>query len=131
MSVEVPMAEGRSLFERLGGEAAIEAAVVRFYEKVIADPVTAPFFARLDLPAQIRKQISFMATAFGAPKAYRGRDLRTAHQKLVREDGLSDVHFDAVALHLKATLKELGVADDLIAECLAIVGSVRDEVLDR
>ena len=69
------MAERRSLFEKLGGEAAIEAAVVRFYDKVIADPLTAPFFARLDLPTQIRKQISFMATAFGAPKAYQGRDL--------------------------------------------------------
>jgi hemoglobin len=125
------MAEGRSLFERLGGEAAIEAAVVRFYDKVIADPLTAPFFARLDLPTQIRKQISFMARAFGAPKAYQGRDLRTAHQKLVHEDGLSDAHFDAVARHLKATLQELGIADDLIAECLAIVGSVRNEVLDR
>ena len=125
------MAEGRSLFERLGGEAAIEAAVVRFYDKVIADPLTAPFFARLDLPTQIRKQISFMARAFGAPRAYQGRDLREAHRKLVHEDGLGDAHFDAVAGHLKSTLQELGVADDLIAECLAIVGSVRDEVLDR
>ena len=100
MSVEPKMAEGRSLFERLGGEAAIEAAVVRFYDKVIADPLTAPFFARLDLPTHIRKQISFMARAFGAPKAYQGRDLRVAHRKLVQEDGLSDAHFDAVAGHL-------------------------------
>jgi hemoglobin len=120
-----------SLFERLGGEAAIMAAVDLFYGKVLADEVTRPFFAGLDMPAQTKKQVAFMAWAFGGPEAYKGRDLRTAHRRLVAEMGLNDAHFDAVAKHLKATLEELGVAKELIDEALGIVAGARTEVLDR
>jgi hemoglobin len=125
------MMQPPSLFERLGGEGAIESAVSLFYEKVSADPVTAPFFVRLDMRAQVRKLIGFMTHAFGGQAAYTGRDLRTAHRKLVQMEGLSDVHFDAVARHLQATLEELDVPRDLIAECLALVATLRGEVLDR
>lgn len=55
-----------------------------------------------------------MAWALGAPVEYKGRDLRTAHAQLVRERGLSDRHFDAVAGHLGATLRELGLGDELV-----------------
>ena len=34
----------KSLYERIGGEAAIVAAVELFYEKVMADPRTRSFF---------------------------------------------------------------------------------------
>jgi hemoglobin len=119
-----------SLYDRLGGEGAIEAAVGIFYDKVLADALTAPFFARLDMPAQVRKQIAFMTRAFDGPSQYMGRDLRTAHQPLV-ERGLSDVHFDAIAGHLQSTLKELDVPDDLIVECIGLVSRLRDEVLGR
>ena len=120
-----------SLYERLGGEAAIMAAVDLFYDKVIEDPLTRPFFEGLDMVAQTRKQRAFMTLAFGGPDELKGRDLRTAHAHLVKERGLSDMHFDAVAGHLKATLDELGVAPALVAEALAVVGSTRDQVLGR
>ncbi|MEN9580142.1 MAG: hypothetical protein RJA70_3151 [Pseudomonadota bacterium] len=120
-----------SLYERIGGESAIMAAVELFYEKVIEDEVTRPFFAGLDMAAQTKKQMSFMAWALGGPHKYKGRDLRTAHAKLVADQGLSDVHFDAVAGHLQATLQELGVADELVAEAIQIVAGTRNEVLGR
>jgi len=118
-----------SLFERIGGEAAVMAAVDLFYKKVLDDPLLAPFFRELDLAAQVRKQVSFMGWAFGSGHVYRGRDLREALARLVRERGLGDVHFDAVAGHLDATLRELGVPDDLVTEALTIVASVRGQVL--
>jgi len=124
-------AASASLYERLGGEMALMEAVDVFYSKVMADSVTRPFFEDLDMAAQTRKQLAFMARAFGGPKEYEGRDLRSAHAKLVREKGLSDVHFDAVAGHLEATLRELEVAEGLISEALTIVASTRAEVLGR
>jgi hemoglobin len=117
-----------SLYERLGGEAAVEAAVVRFYEKVMADPTLVGFFDSLDLGAQIQKQISFMTMAFSGPTKYTGRDLRTAHAKLV-ERGLGHAHFDSVAKHLSETLDELGVAAPVRDEVLTIVASTRNDVL--
>jgi hemoglobin len=120
-----------TLYEKLGGEAAVLAAVDGFYKRVLGDPLTAPFFDETDMNAQARKQMSFMAHAFGGPDEYKGKDLREAHAHLVRDRGLTDAHFDAVASHLKATLEELNVADDLIAEVMALVGGTRGEVLDR
>jgi len=119
-----------SLYERLGGEAAVLAAVELFYQKVMADALTRPFFEKLDMTAQTKKQIAFMTRAFGGPDMYKGRDLRESHAALVAK-GLNDVHFDAVARHLGDTLAELGVQADLIQEVLAIVGGTRREVLGR
>jgi hemoglobin len=125
-----PPAAPPSLYLRLGGEAAIEAAVVSFYDRVMADEAVAHFFQHMDMPGQIRKQIAFMTMAFGGPSQYSGRDLRTAHAKLVK-DGLSDAHFDRIATHLSDTLAELGVDDRTTAEVMGIVGSTRGDVLGR
>jgi hemoglobin len=120
-----------SLYDRIGGEPALMAAVDIFYKKVLDDELTRPFFVGLDMAAQIRKQVAFMTWAFGGPPALKGRDLRVAHADLVKNRGLTDVHFDAVAGHLKETLTEMGVQADLIEEALAIVGTTRADVLNR
>jgi hemoglobin len=120
-----------SLYERIGGEPAIMAAVDLFYTKVMEDSLTRPFFAGLDMKAQVQKQIAFMSRALGGPVEYQGRDLRAAHQKLVKEQGLGDAHFDAVAGHLKSTLEELGVDKGVIDEALGAIGGMRNDVLGR
>lgn len=120
-----------TLYERIGGENAVVAAVDLFYAKVMADELTRPFFERLDMAAQSRKQVAFMTWAFGGPNKYKGRDLRLAHSELVKRDGLGDAHFDAVTRHLRETLVELGVEPNLIEEALAIVAGTRTEVLGR
>lgn len=125
------MCVGSTLYDRLGGEDAVLAAVDLFYAKVLADDLTRPFFEGLDMAAQTRKQLAFMTRAFGGPVVNQGRDLRTAHAELVRRKGLGDAHFDAIARHLRATLSELGVAPDTVAEALSIVEATRDEVLGR
>ena len=119
-----------SLFERLGGEAAIEAAVVGFYERVMSDPTLAPFFDGFDMGAQIKKQIAFMTMAFAGPNRYTGRDLRTAHAPLVAR-GLNDGHFDSVQVHLRTTLEELGVDPATVAEVAGIVETTRRDVLGK
>ena len=91
----------------------------------------APFFEGLDMSQQTKKQVAFMAWAFGGPEGFKGRDLAVAHRDLVRSKGLGDVHFDAVAGHLDATLRELGVADALVQEALGIVATTRSAVLGR
>lgn len=122
---------GASLYERLGGESAIMAAVDLFYEKVLADPLTRPFFDGVDMEIQSRKQVAFMTHAMGGPPAQRGGDLRAAHAHLVRDRGLGDHHFDAVVRHLNETLRELGVEAADRAEAITVIGRTRDQVLDR
>jgi len=117
-----------SLFDRIGGEGAVNAAVDIFYRKVLADDSIAHFFEDTDMDEQIAKQKSFLTMAFGGPNEYTGADMRKAHAPLV-EKGLNEAHFGAVAGHLQATLEELGVAEDLIGEVMAIAGSTHDDVL--
>lgn len=121
----------KSLYERVGGEAALMAAVDLFYAKVLANDLLRPFFEQLDMESQIRKQISFMSWALGGPESYKGRDLTSAHAHLVRAKGLGDVHFDAVAVSLEETLLELGVERSLVNEVLAVVDRTRGSVLGR
>jgi hemoglobin len=91
-----------ALYARLGGEGAVQAAVVRLYEKIMSDKTLAPFFEGLDLDAQIQKQIAFLTMVFGGPSTYSGPDLRAAHAASVRS-GLNGDHFDSVARHLAET----------------------------
>ncbi|HSI63855.1 MAG TPA: group 1 truncated hemoglobin [Candidatus Saccharimonadia bacterium] len=121
-------ARATSLYQKLGGKAAIDAAVELFYVKVLADKRVNHFFEDISMAKQKRKQKEFLSAALGGPIPYVGKDLRKAHEDLV---GLNDTHFDAIAEHLQATLTELKVDPQLIAQAMVIVGSTRDHVLNR
>jgi hemoglobin len=120
-----------SLFERIGGSDAVDAAVDVFYVKVLADERIKHFFEGVDMKRQANHQKRFLTYAFGGAKDYPGRSMRAAHKHLVDDMDLSDIHFDAVVENLGTTLKELGVADDLIAEVASIAESTRNDVLNR
>jgi hemoglobin len=122
-----------SLYERLGGKAAVELAVDKFYEKVLADERVNHFFAHTDMDQQREHQKSFMTYAFGGDQQWNGKPMREAHQKLVEEMALTDIHFDAIAENLVTTLIELEISQELIDEVVQTVGSVahRNEVLNR
>lgn len=120
----------QSLFEQIGGEAAVNAAVDIFYRKVLADHRINRFFDNVDMEQQAAKQKAFLTMAFGGPNNYTGTDLRNAHARLVKM-GLDDSHFDAVMEHLGGTLKELNVPDNLIEQVASIAESTRNDVLGR
>ena len=119
-----------TLYERLGGEAAIDQAVDIFYRKVLGDDRISGFFEDVDMERQAAKQKAFLTMVFGGPNGYTGRDLREGHRHLVSR-GLDDSHMDAVIEHLGSTLAELGAAVEDIAQVADIANSVRDHVLDR
>lgn len=119
-----------SLYERLGGEPAVSAAVDIFYRKVLSDDRISHFFEDADMDRQIAKQKAFLTMAFGGPNNYTGQDMRKGHAHLVAR-GLNDSHVDAVIELLGGTLAELGVASEDIQEVANIANSVRDAVLNR
>lgn len=120
----------QSIFERMGGEATVDAAVDVFYRKVLSDASISEYFDSTDMDGLRSKQKSFLTLAFGGPIGYRGRDLRSAHKPLV-DRGLRDEHFNAVAKHLSDTLAEIGVPTDLASEAMAVATSTRNDVLNR
>lgn len=114
-----------SLYERIGGKDALEAAVDRFYERVLADDRIAHFFNTVDMETQRKKQKRFLAVVFGANDKWEGKDMRQAHAHL----DLEEVHFQAVAEQLQGALNDLKVPDELVAEVMTIAASTHDDVL--
>jgi len=119
-----------TLYEKLGGAEAIDAAVDIFYRYVLRDDRIAHFFDDVDMERQATKQKAFLTMAFGGPHNYTGKDMRTGHAHLV-ERGLNDTHFDAVVENLDKTLRDLNVGQEDIDAVAAICESVRDDVLGR
>lgn len=119
-----------SLYDQIGGEAAVDATVELFYRKVLKDYRINRFFDTTDMQKQLAKVKAFFTMVFGGPNYYTGSDLRTAHAPLVKL-GLNETHFDIVMGHLGDTMTELGVADELIAQAAAIAESARHDVLGK
>lgn len=116
-----------SLYEKIGGEAAVDAAVDLFYRKVLADDRISHYFDAIDMDSQRAKQKSFLTFAFGGPSTYSGKEMRAAHASMKLTEG----DFDAVMENLGGTLKELGVPDEWIAEAAGIALSVKKDVLNQ
>ncbi len=112
-----------TLFEKLGGAAAVDLAVDKFYERVLQDERIKHFFVDVDMVKQRAHQKAFLTYAFGGAAKYDGRYMRKAHKELVEKRGLNSEHFDAVAENLMATLKEMGVSQALLAEVAAIAAA--------
>lgn len=117
-----------SLYQKLGGKAAMDAAVEAFYVKVLADNRVKHFFDDINMARQRRKQKEFLSAAFGGPIPWTGKDMRKAHANL---PGLNETHFNAIAENLKSTLVDLKIKPELIDQVMAIAGSVKDDVLNR
>lgn len=117
-----------SLYHKLGGRAAIDAAVESFYVKVLKDDRIKHFFDDINMSKQRRKQKEFLSAAFGGPIPWTGKDMRKAHANL---PGLNDTHFNAVAENLQKTLEELKVPKDLIQQVMTIASSTRKDVLNQ
>lgn len=114
-----------SIYDSIGGSAAVAAAVDNFYERVLADPELAGFFEQTDLRKLSAHQRAFIAAALGGSEIYAGRDMAAAHAGLQ----ITDAHFDAVVGHLVGTLTELGVPTATIGQIGAALGPLRSDIV--
>ena len=119
-----------SLYEKLGGDAAVDAAVDIFYRKVLMDDRISNYFDTVDMEAQAAKQKAFLTMATGGPKNYTGKELREGHKHVKDKDGngINDEHVTIIIEHAGGALKELGVSDGEIGEVAALLESVRADV---
>ncbi|QKW14526.1 group 1 truncated hemoglobin [Verrucosispora sp. NA02020] len=114
-----------SHFERIGGAAAVRAAVELFYDRVLADAELAGYFTEVDMAVQRRHMALMLTVVLGGPNEYAGRDLATAHRPLQ----IPVAHYVRVGEHLTATLTQLGVPGDAITDVQAVLAAVQDQVV--
>ncbi len=116
---------GSTLFERIGGEEAIEAAVDIFYLKVLGDPELKLYFDGVDIPKLKAHQRSFLTSVMSGPGTYSGMDMGPAHAQLK----ITNEHFDLVVGHLVDTLIELNVVADVIEEIGSAIAPLREQIV--
>lgn len=116
-----------SIYDEIGGAAAVDAAVDIFYEKVLADPILKPFFESVEMDGQSRKQKAFFTTIFKGDTAGADAYMRKAHTGM----DISDEAFGAVAGHLNATLEQLNVPQHLTDQIMGAAGGLKDAVQNR
>jgi hemoglobin len=110
-----------SLYEEIGGRAALQAAVDVLYGRLLADPELAWLFTH-GVGARHRAfVVTFLGEALGGPERYRGPLLTDAHRDL----GITDAQFDRAAAHLSGALDELGVPRPLADQVIVIVAKLR------
>ncbi|GLZ61045.1 MULTISPECIES: group I truncated hemoglobin [Micromonospora] len=114
-----------SHYDRIGGASSVKAAVELFYDKVLADPELAGYFTDVEMAGQRRHLALMLTVVLGGPNEYTGRGLAEAHQPL----NITVGHYAKVGEHLTATLTELGVPADILADVQTVLGQVQGQVV--
>ena len=106
-----------SIYEQIGGTAAVGATVDELHARVLGDPRLAPYFAGIDLERRRRYLRAYLAAALGSSPPAR------EHAGL----GIAGRDFDRVASHLAGALRTLGVPTKQLHAILARVAPLREE----
>jgi hemoglobin len=120
----------KSLYTRLGGYDAIAAVVDDFVGRLVADKRLTKFFVghSEDSLKRIRMHvIDQLCAAAGGPCNYVGRDMKTSHHGL----GITSDDWDASAKHLVESLDKFKVPQAEKDEFLAIVTSLKKDIVDK
>jgi hemoglobin len=114
-----------TIYDAIGGDTALVAVVDDFYDRVLADPELAGFFAGTGMTRLKGRQVEFFAAALGGPLPYDGASMRDAH----RGRGIEQRHFDLVAGHLVASLNAAGVPDATVQQIVSAVAPLAGEIV--
>lgn len=115
-----------TLYDRIGGEPAVKAAVEVFYRRILADEELAPFFQNIEIERLKRHQFAFFSQVMDGPKQYGGATMEKAHSRL----SIQQKHFDSVAGHLIDTLRELKVEQGIVDEVVSRVAPLSTQVVN-
>jgi hemoglobin len=119
-------AGGPSLYQRLGGKDAIDAVVATFVTNIGRDQRIQLRFLFTDLDGLRAHLSAQICEAAGGPCKYTGRTMRASHTGM----RIRDAEFDAMAEDLAAALKAHGVGAREQKELLAVIGSLRPEIVE-
>lgn len=120
------MSDDETVFDRLGGQEAVESVVDDFYDRVLNDERVIHHFEDANTTELRAHQVQFISAVTGGPVQYSGQDMRTAHEGM----GITHEEFDVIAEHLDTALDENGVSDSDRQRVLNEVEGLRPEIVE-
>ncbi len=120
-----------TLFEMLGGEAALRAIIARFVDRMFDDLMIGYLFRAADRERVKAKEYEFAARHLGAPVSYSGRPIDEAH----RAHRVTGGQFMRRLQILKETLAAFQVPREVsehwLAHTLSLQAEITDNALDQ
>jgi len=114
-----------SLYDRLGGKAAISAVVDDFIGNVAGDARINKRFATTDILRLKAMLVDQICAGTGGPCKYTGRDMATAHEGMnIRSD-----EFDALVQDLVKSLDKFKVPAREKGELLGVLGPMKGAIV--
>ncbi|MGX5200911.1 group I truncated hemoglobin [Aliikangiella sp. IMCC44632] len=117
-----------TLYNKIGGASAVEAAVHIFYQKFLEHPEITAYFEDIDMFRQEQKLRDFLTMVLKNVNSYSPQRIRDAHAPSVG-NGLNDKHFDIFINIMEETLLELNIPEIYVEEFTYIAESFRKDVL--
>jgi hemoglobin len=122
----------KSLYDRLGGKAAITAVVDEFVGRVSADNRINHFFAATaSNPARLAafkgKLVDQICQAGGGPCKYMGKDMKAAHQGM----GITTADFNALVEDLVGALDKFKVGKAEKDQLLGVLGPMQGAIVEK
>lgn len=117
----------KSLYDRLGGQPAIEAVVKDFAGNVLADTRVNKKFARSNADRLVKNLTDFVCNATGGPCQYTGFSMKKSHKKM----GVTTGEFNAVVEDLVKTLDKFKVPEKEKGELLAALGPLAKDIVEK
>lgn len=123
-----------SLKEQLGGDEAIQNAVDILTEKLMADPRINYFMFGVSRADQGDKHKSFLTVALRGEdegeEAASLPDLRKTFGDFL-DKGFKDRHFDLIFDHLRDSLKQMDITDELSEAVIKASNSIRQDLFSK
>jgi len=122
----------KTLYERLGGQPAIQAVASGLVDKILADSRVNPWFAHAasspaNTAAYKAKLAEFLCQSTQGPCKYAGLDMSSAH----KGRGVTSEAFDAVVQDLIAVLDQLKVPAKEKGDVLALLGPLKGVIVQK
>ena len=117
----------KTLYESMGGEPALRAALDHFADRVVADDRINFTFAEANMTKFKQLLFEQLCNLSGGPCKYTGRDMRTAHAKL----NINNAEFNALAEDLYISLGQVGVPYRLQNKLMALLAPMQHEIVKK
>lgn len=115
----------KSLYERLGGQPAIQAVVDDFIGNVAGDTRINAFFAHTDIAHLNKMLVEQICQATGGPCTYTGRSMKAAHASM----NIQNSHFNALVEDLAKSLNKFNVPQKEQNELLSALAAMKSDIV--
>lgn len=126
LCLSTPLAANDTLYQRLGGQPALQAITDQLIDVASTDPNTKRSFHKVNLPRVKEKLAEQFCVLAGGPCTYTGDDMRLVHRGLQ----ITEREFYGLVEQLRTILDARGVGNREKNELLALLAPMKPQVVD-